>query len=324
MDNRDIHNKNINTPYDDVFRTLTVDCSRLLIPVLNEVFGKNYTGNEIIEFGQNEHFLNRQDGDEQKRITDSSITIRGETVEKFIFECQSWPDNSLLIRIFEYITQDALDTGTFTRNKLTVTIPHAGVLFLRSRKNTPDKMEIEIKTPGGSVSFDIPIMKIVNYSIDEIFEKKLFFLVPFMIFSYEKDFKKYNEDEQSLARLKSEYADLMDRLQKAADEELISAYYWRVIMDMSKKVLENIARKYDNVKEGVENIMGGHVLEHEGKKIYNAGMEAGRKEGKKDGREAERINSIRNLMESLKLTSQQAMDALKIPSAEQPHYLSLL
>ena len=30
--------KNINTPYDDVFRTLTVDCSRLLIPVINEVF----------------------------------------------------------------------------------------------------------------------------------------------------------------------------------------------------------------------------------------------------------------------------------------------
>ena len=67
-------------------------------------------------------------------------------------------------------------------------------------------------------------------------------------------------------------------------------------------------------------ITGGHVLEHEGKKIYNAGKE----EGKKDGKEAERINSIRNLMESLKLTSQQAMDALKIPSEEQPHYFSLL
>ena len=273
MDNRETTDKNINTPYDDVFRTLTVDCSRLLIPVINEVFGKNYTGNEIIEFGPNEHFLNRQDGDEQKRITDSLITVRGESVDKFLFECQSWPDNSLLIRVFEYITQEALDTGTITRNKLTVTIPNAGILFLRSRKTTPDKMEIEMKTPGGTVSFFIQVMKIANYSIDDIFEKKLFFLVPFMIFSYEKDFKKYNEDEQALAQLKAEYADLMERLQKAADEGLISAYYWRVIMDMSKKVLENIARKYDNVKEGVEKIMGGHVLEHEGKKIYNAGMQ---------------------------------------------------
>ena len=32
------------TPYDDVFRTLLNDCSRLILPVLNEIFGENYTG----------------------------------------------------------------------------------------------------------------------------------------------------------------------------------------------------------------------------------------------------------------------------------------
>ena len=30
------------TPYDDAFRTMTNDCSDLLIPVINEIFGKNY------------------------------------------------------------------------------------------------------------------------------------------------------------------------------------------------------------------------------------------------------------------------------------------
>ena len=69
-----------------------------------------------------------------------------------------------------------------------------------------------MNTPGGTVSFFIPVMKIANYSIDDIFEKKLFFLVPFMIFSYEKDFKKHNEDEQALAQLKAEYADLFEKL----------------------------------------------------------------------------------------------------------------
>ena len=29
-----------NTPYDDVFRTLLNDCSFLIIPVINEVFGE--------------------------------------------------------------------------------------------------------------------------------------------------------------------------------------------------------------------------------------------------------------------------------------------
>ena len=31
-----------NTPYDDVFRTLLNDCSSLIIPVINEIFGENY------------------------------------------------------------------------------------------------------------------------------------------------------------------------------------------------------------------------------------------------------------------------------------------
>ena len=34
----------VSTPYDDAFRTLVNDCARLLIPVINEVFGKHYSG----------------------------------------------------------------------------------------------------------------------------------------------------------------------------------------------------------------------------------------------------------------------------------------
>jgi len=67
-----------NTPYDDVFRTLLNDCSPLIIPVINEIFGEHYSGQEEIIFSPNEHFLNRQDGNEDERITDSSFKIRGE------------------------------------------------------------------------------------------------------------------------------------------------------------------------------------------------------------------------------------------------------
>lgn len=67
----------IGTIYDDVYRTLTVSCSGLLLPVLNEVFGEHYTGEEYIDFSPNEHFLNRQAGEEEKRITDTSFTVYG-------------------------------------------------------------------------------------------------------------------------------------------------------------------------------------------------------------------------------------------------------
>ena len=65
------------TPYDDVFRTMLNDCSKLILQVINEMFGEHYTGEERIKFDMNEHFLNQQDGDEEKVITDSSFAVIG-------------------------------------------------------------------------------------------------------------------------------------------------------------------------------------------------------------------------------------------------------
>lgn len=48
---------NYNTAYDDVFRTLLVDCSELIIPVVNEVFHTDYVGDENIILYENEIFM---------------------------------------------------------------------------------------------------------------------------------------------------------------------------------------------------------------------------------------------------------------------------
>ena len=112
-----------NTPYDDVFRTLLNACTPLIIPVINAVFGEHYTGEEEITFSPNEHFLNRQGGNEDERITDSSFTIHGKKAKKYHLQCQSSPDSSMLVRFFEYGTQIALDQGEIRGNTLTVTLP---------------------------------------------------------------------------------------------------------------------------------------------------------------------------------------------------------
>jgi hypothetical protein len=40
----------------------------MLLPLLNEVFGEHYKGDEKITFGVNEHYLNQQDGKEEKKL----------------------------------------------------------------------------------------------------------------------------------------------------------------------------------------------------------------------------------------------------------------
>ena len=53
-------------------------------------------------------------------------------------------------------------------------------------------------------------------------------------------------------------------------------------------------------------------------------MEELREESLKRGEEAALLRSIKNIMEGLKYTAQQAMDLLKIPVSDQPKYLSKL
>lgn len=268
-----------NTPYDDVFRTLLNDCSELIIPVINEVFSENYTGDERIVFGQNEHFLNQQDGAEEKRITDTSFTIVGKESRRYLCECQSRPDSSMLVRLFEYASQIALDEGEITEDTLEVTIPNSAVLFLRSTGSTPDKMKVKINTPGGTVVYDVMVMKAKNYTLKEIFEKKLLFLIPFYIFTYESGFAEYNSDAEKLNELKKEYIVIMDRLDALLERKMISAYIRKTIIEMSEKVVDNLAKRYENIREGVKSVMGGRILEHEAKTIKNEGKAEGKAEG---------------------------------------------
>lgn len=136
-------------------------------------------------FSPNEHFMNQQDGNENERITDTSFKIIGEEIKKYHWECQSSTDNSMLVRFFEYDTQIALDDGEVKENILTVTFPHSAVLYLRCMEKTPDKLKIKMVTPGGCVTYDVYVMKAQHYTLKEIFEKNLLFLIPFYIFSHD-------------------------------------------------------------------------------------------------------------------------------------------
>lgn len=264
-----------NTPYDDVFRTLLNDCSSLIIPVINEVFGEHYSGQEKIIFSPNEHFLNQQGGNEEERITDTSFKIEGEQTKKYHLECQSSTDNSMLIRFFEYDTQIALDEGQINRNILTVTLPHSAVLFLRHHVSTPDMLKIKMITPGGNVEYEIKVMKSQQYTLEEIFKKNLLLLIPFYIFSHETRFDEYEKDDAKLKTLQEEYEQIKNRLEELLNQGVISEYMRCTIIDMANKVLEHIAVKYDAVKEGVKAVMGGKVLEYEAKTIKREGLEEG-------------------------------------------------
>ena len=115
-------------------------------------------------------------------------------------------------------------------------------------------------------------MKVKTYTIEEIFEKNLLFLIPFYIFTYEQRFKEIEKNADRLAEIIAEYGMISARLEESLTSGFIDEFTKKTIMDMSERVLESIARSYENIRKGVGTIMGGKILDYEAKRIRNEGI----------------------------------------------------
>lgn len=194
--------------------------------------------------------------------------------------------------MFEYDTQIALENRELTPDTLTVSFPDSAIISLRHTSHTPDKMNINILTPGGNVSYNIPVLKVRQYSASELFEKHLFFLIPFHIFVYEKDFNEIEQNDEKLKKLKAEYAYITKHLNEASHAGILSEYTKAAILEMSRKVVKHLAAKYKKIEKGVNLNMGGKVLNYRAKDILNRG----RAEGFIEGEEQTKIQIATKLL----------------------------
>ena len=240
------------TTYDDVHHTMVNDQPKLLLPVINEAHGEHYTGEEKI--------------------------VQGHHIES-----QSTPDSSMTKRMFEYDVQSALEEGKVSEMGLEVKMPKSAVIYLRSKKNTPDFLRTTIRTENESITYKIPILKVQNYGIEEIFEKKLFFFIPFHIFVYENKFKEYNDTIERVERLKENYAYICRRLQELVAIGEIDEYTRCCLVEMTMNVVNALAAEYENIRKGIGEVMGGKVLDYAAKDIWNEGRSEGWNAGRSEG-----------------------------------------
>jgi hypothetical protein len=247
-----------------------------LIPLINETFGENYSGSEEITLKENELFIHRPDGTEDKRVTDSLVEILKQKDGKdYHFECQSTADGNIVIRIYDYDSQIALRESEIINGVLEVIFPHSAILYLRSTKNTSDFLKIRIVTPNGDVAYKVPVIKISDYKIEDIFKKNLLFLIPFYIFTYENEFKDIETNQERLRKLKETYADIRKTLDDMCISGGLDEYTKCTLYEMTEKVINSIALNFKNIKKEVNEVMGGQILEYEAKNILNQGINQG-------------------------------------------------
>lgn len=295
-----------NTIFDDVFRTMLEKMPELIVPVINEIFGTEYPLDIPLEQMRNEH--QTKNGE---RITDSYFTIGR---RKYHIECQSTDDSEMVIRMVEYDFAISLDDVNRESGIYRMRFPNSAVIYLRGTERTSLCMEM-VMPDENIVRYQIPVLCIQKYTKNEIFQKKLLFLLPFYIMRYEKNRKKISEDRTELKKLLEEYTSIERYLeQELLDKGREKAY--RDLIELIERIAEYIFAEEDSVKEGIGDIMGGKVLELQSDKLIKKGREEAREEGIKV-----LVESLEKYGVSRELLKKELLEKFNLTETEAQNYI---
>lgn len=261
------------TIFDDVCRTMAEKLHSVLVSVINEHFGTNYSEDTKVINLVNEHMEICGD----KIITDICVSIRQ---KKYHIECQSNPDGTISIRMLEYDFVIALDDiERVAPHHYRMIMPHSCVLYLRHTEGTPDKEVIDIQFTDGSIKqYEVPIIKVQDYTKEEILQKKLFFYFPYYFLKYEDRLEQLETKNELLQQLLKEYTEMVEKVYDNFTEAEAE-----VLCELAIRIVEHVARKESKVRKEVKKVMGGQILELEGDRRERLGREEGRVEGKIEG-----------------------------------------
>ena len=282
--------------FDDTFKTLCKKSKSLLIPLLNEVFSKEYSLETKFELLADEQYYvpDKDTAKGKSKITDSCIKIFDDI---YHFECQCRNDGTMIIRMVEYDFLIALDEAMRNGNQSEMVFPKSAVLYLRSGKENHSVLKMRMKMPtGDKIDYIVPIIKMRDYSAERILEKQLFFLLPFYILNYEREILENKDNEKLCSKLREDYIKLCTGLSAAYQKGMIDDFEIHNIIELTGKLVRYVSKNNEAVKSEVTQIMGGRILELESDKIFLSGKDEGIKLGKNEGKNEGKITVFKNMI----------------------------
>jgi hypothetical protein len=221
----------------------------------------------------------------KERITDTNFTVFADNKKNYHLECESKPySTNMLIRLYEYDTQLALRNSVTAGNIIRVKYPNTAVLYLRNISTIPDEMKMIIEVSEGTEAVrNVNVIKMKNYTAEEIIQKKLYILIPFYLFNYEKQFKACNDDPEKLEIILNDLRYLEKELNTLVNNGNLDTVHLDIIEKCTQSVSDQLAKNYDNVRKGVEDIMVGPIFDFPSTRILEKSIEDGIAQGIEKG-----------------------------------------
>ncbi len=223
--------------------------------------------------------------DIEEQISDFVIKVGDEV---YLLECQSYDDNSMAIRIAEYVFIVARQFAAWDIGHAVIPMPRFAIIYIKRTDNTPRITVITYIFPDGQkVEYESENVILEAFTKEDIIEKRLFPYIPFYIARYEKDISSGHSIENVVKDLEY-FRDQILWLHKGgelSDIEVVD------LMGFVNTIITHITNGNKN-EERLVNIMGGTVIETESEKLIRKGRVEGRVRGRAEGRTEGRAEEI--------------------------------
>ena len=219
--------------WDQIIKKLAYNCPRFLLPLIDEVYGKKYPVDTPIVALSTEYSVERADTKEISTIK-ADLTFSVDEHDIYHFECEITYEGLMAIRMFEYDVHAALSFRRDVENSpYLLEFPKSAVLFLQDTDKLPKYLTCTIKFQDESThEYKVPTIAVQSYSLEEIKEKHLCILIPFLPIRYRSHIPKDKDFETAdSAKIKS----LTNSLRKSKEE--LTSFFEETIL-----ILEDEAR----------------------------------------------------------------------------------
>ena len=112
-----------------------------------------------------------------------------------------------------------------------------------------------------------------------VVHRRLWMLIPFYIFRYEKELSQIDSDEERLEKLRREYERVAEMLDQECKNGRMRSVTGGALCELSRTVVEKLASKYENVEKEVAEVTGGKVLTYRSKELYQEALAKGIEQG---------------------------------------------
>lgn len=145
--------------------------------------------------------------------------------------------------MFEYDVHASLNYRPDTKNpQLLLEFPNSAVLFLQGTKKIPDYLSCLIRFQDGSThEYRVPTVKVQSYTLEEIKEKHLCMLIPFLPIRFRRHIP--SDRKMQSAKSPDKRHDLEKKVQKSKEE--LTSFLQETILILDQEIAEGFLTETD-------------------------------------------------------------------------------